>query len=231
MQSFKPSFSCFDFDPNMELTNHIPELNPTLNSQSFMDFHIDNYFMQNPPQFPGNQFAGYLGENFPGIFHHEAKNVLPVSEPIASEGNEFHESNKRKAIDFTESGSCPPVSEDEIRRKNSLGRGKRTRGNEKGEEKPKDVVHVRARRGQATDSHSLAERFLSMKLTAASTFHDFNSETETLEALMQRAKAIEAQKLQRLVTEGYQGLVSSSTQIVGSSDLTFGSYPSLPFDT
>lgn len=26
------------------------------------------------------------------------------------------------------------------------------------EEKPKDVVHVRARRGQATDSHSLAER-------------------------------------------------------------------------
>lgn len=121
MQSFKPSFSCFDFDPNMELTNHFPELNPTLNSQSFMDFHIDNYFMQNPPQFPGNEFAGYLGENFPCIFHHEAKNVLPVSEPIASEGNEFHESNKRKAIYFTESSSgnsCPPVSEDEIRRKN-----------------------------------------------------------------------------------------------------------------
>lgn len=48
---------------------------------------------------------------------------------------------------------------------------------------------------------------------------------------LQRAKAIEAQKVQRLVTEGHQGLVSSSTQIVGSSDLTFGSYPSLPFDT
>lgn len=123
MQSFKPSFSCFDFDPNMERTNHFPELNPTLNSQSFMDFHIDNYFMQNPPQFPGNEFAGYLGENFPGIFHHEAKNVLPVSEPIALEGNEFHESNKREAIYFTESSSgnsCPPVSEDEIRRKNVI---------------------------------------------------------------------------------------------------------------
>lgn len=38
------------------------------------------------------------------------------------------------------------------------GRGKRARSNEKGEEKPKEVVHVRARRGQATDSHSLAER-------------------------------------------------------------------------
>ncbi|KAK8566502.1 hypothetical protein V6N13_002208 [Hibiscus sabdariffa] len=34
-------------------------------------------------------------------------------------------------------------------------------------EPPKqDYIHVRARRGQATDSHSLAERFLSMKLEA-----------------------------------------------------------------
>lgn len=32
------------------------------------------------------------------------------------------------------------------------------KGNEKEEEKSKEVVHVRARRGQATDSHSLAER-------------------------------------------------------------------------
>ncbi|KAI8542878.1 hypothetical protein RHMOL_Rhmol08G0174200 [Rhododendron molle] len=176
MQSFKPLFSCFDFDPNMERTNHFPELNPTLNSQSFMDFHIDNYFMQNPPQFSGNEFPGYLGENFPGIFHHGAKNVLPVSEPIALEGNEFHESSKRKAIYFTGSSSgnsCPPVSEDEIRRKNSLGRGKRTRENEKGEEKPKDVVHVRARRGQATDSHSLAERVSLTILTSLAWFHSF----------------------------------------------------------
>ncbi|KAF7149422.1 hypothetical protein RHSIM_Rhsim03G0142900 [Rhododendron simsii] len=42
----------------------------------------------------------------------------------------------------------------------SLGRGKRTRGNKKREEKHMDVVHVRARRGQATYSHSLAERVL-----------------------------------------------------------------------
>lgn len=30
--------------------------------------------------------------------------------------------------------------------------------NEDDVEKPRDVVHVRAKRGQATDSHSLAER-------------------------------------------------------------------------
>ena len=38
------------------------------------------------------------------------------------------------------------------------GREKRAKRNEKEEEKPKEVVLVRARRGQATDSHSLAER-------------------------------------------------------------------------
>lgn len=38
----------------------------------------------------------------------------------------------------------------------SSGRGKRVKSNE--DEKSKEVVHVRARRGQATDSHSLAER-------------------------------------------------------------------------
>lgn len=41
----------------------------------------------------------------------------------------------------------------------SSGRGKRVKiNNEEEDEKPKEVVHVRARRGQATDSHSLAER-------------------------------------------------------------------------
>jgi len=40
----------------------------------------------------------------------------------------------------------------------SSGRGKRVKSNVTEEEKAKEVVHVRARRGQATDSHSLAER-------------------------------------------------------------------------
>ena len=40
---------------------------------------------------------------------------------------------------------------------------KQTKANSKPPEAPKDYIHVRARRGQATDSHSLAER-VSMKL-------------------------------------------------------------------
>lgn len=38
------------------------------------------------------------------------------------------------------------------------GNGKGTKENAKPPEPPKDYIHVRARRGQATDSHSLAER-------------------------------------------------------------------------
>ncbi|KAG6410351.1 hypothetical protein SASPL_128409 [Salvia splendens] len=106
---------------------------------------------------------------------------------------------------------------------------KRKRVNERETQTPKEVVHVMAKRGQATDSHSLAERlrrekineklrclqdlvpgcyktmgmavmldviinyvrslqnqidFLSMKLSAASLFYDFNSvEAEAMEAL------------------------------------------------
>jgi len=48
---------------------------------------------------------------------------------------------------------------------------KQNRSNSKPPEAPKDYIHVRARRGQATDSHSLAERvrgrhFVSLKDTS-----------------------------------------------------------------
>lgn len=36
--------------------------------------------------------------------------------------------------------------------------GEEKQSNSKPPEPPKDYIHVRARRGQATDSHSLAER-------------------------------------------------------------------------
>ncbi|KAG5535686.1 hypothetical protein RHGRI_023448 [Rhododendron griersonianum] len=70
------------------------------------------------------------------------------------------------AIDSSESSSEPSAvivfhsNLWQLHSPSCLGRGKRTRGNEKREEKHKDVVHVRARRGQDTDSHSLAERVL-----------------------------------------------------------------------
>ncbi|KAL3512242.1 hypothetical protein ACH5RR_024959 [Cinchona calisaya] len=281
MQNTKPSFPSYEIDPNMEIMSQFPELNnpgaldaSNLNMQTPMGFSHDSYFSQLLDQFPGN-----LAENFPAInFPSDFKNVLLLDEPMTSAAND-HMEKKRKLVDITpessSANSSPPISENGIRRKNRTGKGKRIRSNGKNEEeKPKEVVHVRAKRGQATDSHSLAERvrrgkinerlrclqdivpgchktmgmsvmldeiinyvqslqnqveFLSMKLTAASNFDDFNGETVTMDTLQQKAKAFEAMKMQKLMKgEGCDGL--GSTQ-VGSFDLTFGCYPSLPFNT
>ncbi|KAB2011959.1 hypothetical protein ERO13_D09G049400v2 [Gossypium hirsutum] len=244
-QSFKQSFSFLD----MESLNHFTELNPRLldnsvmNYQSFLPSSIDNFFSNQAQAIPGHE-----GGNL--------QSTASVFQPLLSAKTELiHESMKRKALDVSKSSSfgnslsSPQVSEAEVKRRNDSGRGKRAKRNEKEEEKPKDVVHVRARRGQATDSHSLAERvrrgkinerlrclqdivpgchrtmgmavmldeiinyvqslqnqieFLSMKLTAASTYYDFNSEPDALER-MQREKAQEAKELERLMREGYVG--------------------------
>ncbi|KDP20132.1 hypothetical protein JCGZ_05901 [Jatropha curcas] len=276
LQGFKPSlpFLLDMIDPNIGPNmNQFTEINQTniilensnFNSlQNFLTFSSDNFFShQTPAEFPGN-----LTENFPGIFHQNNQHVLPLSHnhhhqqhSFSTLGNEqeseFQESKKRKAIlDLSETSSLnssPQVSECG-KRKNNSRRGKKAKCKEEEEEKPKEVVHVRARRGQATDSHSLAERvrrgkinerlrclqdivpgcyktmgmavmldeiinyvqslqnqveFLSMKLTAASTFYDFNAETDDIET-MQRAKAQEAKEMERVMKEGYGGLTNYS---------------------
>ncbi|KAK3225332.1 hypothetical protein Dsin_005194 [Dipteronia sinensis] len=237
-------------------------------SNSFMPLiSNDTFFCQNEsPEFPGN-----LGENIPGISHQTNHNMnlsLPISQSIVTTENEVHENNKRKAVDVSAESSCTANSSSPVKsHKNNCGRRKRVKSinNEKEEVKPKEVVHVRARRGQATDSHSLAERvrrgkinerlkclqdivpgcyktmgmavmldeiinyvqslqnqveFLSMKLSAASTFYDFNQETDAIDT-MQRAKAKEAKELERLMMtmmmrEGYGGGLG-----VGCSSLTW----------
>ncbi|KDP29431.1 hypothetical protein JCGZ_18352 [Jatropha curcas] len=136
---------------------------------------------------------------------------------------------------------------------NSCGGRKRKRKDEiKDMEKPKEVIHVRAKRGQATDSHSLAERvrrekineklrslqdlvpgcyktmgmavmldviinyvqslqnqieFLSMKLSAASMYYDFNLERDNMETI-QGTNAYEIQDMERMESEGYGGASS-----------------------
>ncbi|XP_024993467.1 transcription factor BEE 1-like [Cynara cardunculus var. scolymus] len=134
--------------------------------------------------------------------------------------------NMAKRISGDESLGNPPIFSSEVTGENKANRNygyggkRRKKSNEALGEKPREVVHVRARRGEATDSHSLAERlrrekineklrslqelvpgcyktmgmsvmldvtinyirslqnqieFLSMKLSAASMFYDFNS--------------------------------------------------------
>ncbi|KAM6593411.1 hypothetical protein CsatA_001114 [Cannabis sativa] len=280
LRSFKPSFSVLEVDPNinMEEITQFGVMNPhtsdnsnlLMNFQSFnVPFSSDNFFGN-----PAAEFPGIIAENnFPGnnfnYTNHHLSFAHPTStshhhhhQPTVSENtNEIsHECRKRKALmtnldasECSSGNSSPPVSQVVgVEKKNGSGKGKRVKNNTvKVEEKLKEVVHVRARRGQATDSHSLAERvrrgkinerlrclqdivpgcyktmgmavmldeiinyvqslqnqveFLSMKLTAASTFYDFNSETDAVEK-MQRAKAAnEAKEMERLIREGYGGL-------------------------
>ncbi|KAK6925264.1 Myc-type, basic helix-loop-helix (bHLH) domain [Dillenia turbinata] len=244
-QNLNPLFPYSEIDPNIELVNHFLE-NTHVNFQSFLGFSNDNFFSQAP------EFAGNLADIFPNIFDSENSKSAPISQSVVTPVDDhLHESKKRKAFDLLESSSgnsSPIVSDTNITRKNCSGRGKRVKSNAKEEEKPKEVVHVRARRGQATDSHSLAERvrrgkinerlrclqdivpgcyknmgmavmldeiinyvrslqnqveFLSMRLTAASVFDDFNSETQITETTQRTKASYEAQEMERLAREGY----------------------------
>ncbi|KAL2934090.1 Transcription factor BEE 3 [Bienertia sinuspersici] len=164
--------------------------------------------------------------------------------------------NKRKAEDLAESSSSLHSSSHIIpnipaTKKINTGRGKRSKISNENQGNTKQVVHVRARRGQATDSHSIAERvrrgkinerlrclqdivpgcyktmgmavmldeiinyvqslqnqveFLSMKLTAASKFHDFNSEYEHMDRQQVKAcNSDEAQAVERIISKGGDG--------------------------
>lgn len=238
--SFKPSLPSNEIEQGLDVMSHFDELtgnvmdNPHL---AFMGFSNDN-------------FLPFL-ESFQGL--------LPIDCPkmtLNLEANEEQrkEDKKRKAEVVSETNSVSSsATPSEPKKKNSSGSVKRGRGNSKEVERPKDVVHVRARRGQATDSHSLAERvrrekinermrclqdlvpgcyktmgmagmldeiinyvqslqnqveFLSMKLSAASTFYDFNSDieaTSTQQVLPRVSDAYQAQEVERLMREGYGG--------------------------
>ncbi|KAK2397563.1 basic helix-loop-helix (bHLH) DNA-binding superfamily protein [Trifolium repens] len=255
----RPSFPFIDSDQSMEILNQFMENSNMNMMQNLMPFSCDN-ILEHHQQQEHELFPRNLEENFHGLVHHHHHvnnhnhNAVQVSFPNFQEENKVHhEEKKRKFMDFQETSSAnstPAVSESGSKTKHSGGRGKRVKSYEtEDQEKAKEVVHVRARRGQATDSHSLAERvrrgkineklrclqnivpgcyktmgmavmldeiinyvqslqhqveFLSLKLTAASTYYDFNSETDDLET-MQRARASEAKELARYKKEEYGG--------------------------
>ncbi|KAI3730378.1 hypothetical protein L1987_61548 [Smallanthus sonchifolius] len=260
--SFKPSFSLIDIDQNMELLDQysIHYDNPNMSSQNFMN---DNFFSQQVLPSLDHQFMPC----FHPVFQHEQKNVMVIPDPICTSPVYNW---KRKSMDLSSSSSwnssSHPVLESEIDEKKyqSSRKGKKVKASDSGDA-PKEVVHVRARRGQATDSHSIAERvrrgkinerlrclqdivpgcyksmgmavmldeiinyvqslqnqveFLSMKLTEASHFPNFDSDSTSIDAF-QMGNVIEGMKMQRL----------EEREETGPVDLSFGSYPSLPYHT
>ncbi|CAA7410428.1 unnamed protein product [Spirodela intermedia] len=70
----------------------------------------------------------------------------------------------KEEIISSDGGAVPPSNDDggEVETETKTGPRRGKRRHSCGEEKPAGVVHVRAKRGQATDRHSLAERSLGL---------------------------------------------------------------------
>ncbi|CAL0312439.1 unnamed protein product [Lupinus luteus] len=245
LQSFRPMFPLLNID-SMEFINQLETVNPhVLDNSNFnymMPFSSDAFFGSTEPELPRN-----LEDNFSGLVYYVNDNAIPASLSISSSKNDTHEDKKRKAtMDHLRKTSSVNSTHHAVS-ENDCGGEKKVKRDVTEYKESKEVVHVRARRGQATDNHSLAERvrrgkindklrclqnivpgchktmgmaimfdeiinyvqslqhqveFLSMKLSAASTFYDFNSETNALE-IIQRERASEAKNY---VREGCGGV-------------------------
>ncbi|CAH9084815.1 unnamed protein product [Cuscuta epithymum] len=280
MQILKQPFSALSNDPAaMEIMNPFQDLInpigysaelPSLNYQSSMGFCPESFL---PPEFAAN-----LCQNFPADGHHPLLQSEMKTKKKAAPRAANRPSMNSKITDHTPEISSLTHSESATKSTNSGGRRKRKKNGEEEEEvqvveeeeekqQQREVVHVRAKRGQATDSHSLAERvrrekinerlrclqeivpgcyktmgmavmldeiinyvqslqnqveFLSLKLAAASTYYDFNSERDHT-GTMQRAKAYEGLKMERL--HGSEGVANSNPLDHSSGG---SPYPSVP---
>ncbi|KAL8057957.1 hypothetical protein ABFX02_04G217600 [Erythranthe guttata] len=103
---------------------------------------------------------------------------IPSGETLSKNSNELNSSRKRKSVSRTKDRSINPSNNkrtkdhqnkdegDEEEEDNEDEKSKeKTKDHQKPPEPPKDYIHVRARRGQATDSHSLAERVRREKIS------------------------------------------------------------------
>ncbi|XP_008807118.2 transcription factor bHLH75-like [Phoenix dactylifera] len=248
----KPSLPFMEMDPSLELMGQFPELNGTAveccySSMGLMGFPSENYYQP--------EFSMPLADSLSSFLPLECAKPNTASRPVTADRERGPGDRKRKAKAAPETSSTnssePPTEsllrDDKSKKKNVSGNVKRGRKNSEEVEKPKEVVHVRARRGQATDSHSLAERvrrerinermrclqdlvpgcykamgmagmldeiinyvqslqnqveFLSMKLSAASSFYDYNLDLEAT-ATPQVVNAFEAHDVDRVLRERY----------------------------
>ncbi|KAI3450814.1 hypothetical protein Pfo_007479 [Paulownia fortunei] len=83
----------------------------------------------------------------------------------SAKGVEGDEDGNVKRSKPAESGKNETKTEEEAKGGGSNDESEKQKANQKPPEPPKDYIHVRARRGQATDSHSLAERVRREKIS------------------------------------------------------------------
>lgn len=108
----------------------------------------------------------------------DSKEGSSLSEQITSQTVTDSNPRKRKSIQRPKAKETPPTNDPKVVAENpedsnsmrskqdeNKSDSSKTKDNSKPVEPPKDYIHVRARRGQATDSHSLAERVRREKIS------------------------------------------------------------------
>ncbi|GER55041.1 basic helix-loop-helix (bHLH) DNA-bindingsuperfamily protein, partial [Striga asiatica] len=152
LQNMRQSFSFPDIYPSIEFSNQFPGPNPF---SSPFDFPSDsNFFPHLISEGPDQNL-----EKFPGLFTipDEITAVTSFTEPVNSKVDRKDLKRKTPVMDTPQSSYANKSTK-------RAGKGKKVKVENTEEEKPREVVHVRAKRGEATDSHSLAERVRRRKI-------------------------------------------------------------------
>ncbi|KAK1325707.1 Transcription factor bHLH75 [Acorus calamus] len=216
-QPFKPSLPLFDMDSNGDLMSQFVGMNQSDHMES-----------------SNLGFIGFSEFSMAPLID-DLSVPLSTQNPVIAATSETCIANKtvvnkkRKASENVSGDSSSILESKRKNRSSERGKKKKKCSATKEGENPNEVVHVRARRGQATDSHSLAERvrrekineklrclqdlvpgchkFLSMKILAANTYYDFNLDMDT-NIGTEVGNAYETEEMERLVREGCGGGVS-----------------------
>ncbi|URE37094.1 transcription factor BEE [Musa troglodytarum] len=172
MGEFAEGFDCpvpylpfIEMDPKLELTRQLAELNDCVTEKpnlGLTDYSSDYCLLDHP------EFSVPFIDDLSSLLPVECQEPIPEPQPVTgSFAEQTHGDRKRKTMTspharygnysdaFLEAGWAQAKTK---KQKNGAGSGGRGQSNSKEVEKHKEVVHVRARRGHATDSHSLAER-------------------------------------------------------------------------
>ncbi|KAA8532694.1 hypothetical protein F0562_032727 [Nyssa sinensis] len=155
LQNLKLSFSEMNSSA-MELLNNLSAMDNS-NVQGLVGLSTYSFLDHEQPQLPMT-----FTDNIQSSLHPDGPFYDPFAHFLPSAGGSSHEKvmfGTDHLVDLS-----PPISgtglvgDAKTTRNYNFGGKKRKRNNGREVEKPREVIHVRARRGQATDSHSLAER-------------------------------------------------------------------------
>lgn len=157
-QRFRPSQPLTEMmNVNMEILKHLSDLNPSiLENFSTAEFSADSLLAHQQPE-----FTTYNHNNLSSTFHPDILSTTTAVHTVTLNQNGTHETKKRKSKEQSTrsyKNISPTGSSNETKKKNNLGGGKKGENRDKEVDQTEEVIHVRAKRGQATDSHSIAER-------------------------------------------------------------------------